>query len=266
MTRFDDATAVKRVRDGRYQAELDAGFAIGTAPNGGYLMAAMLRAVVDASPHEHPVATSANFLRVPRPGSAEVWVESRKTGRTAATFRVSLVQDGDAMVDATVTTGTLAAAAEPVWHGEPPVLPPVDECLHFESDNGDRGFADRVDMRFKPATMGWLDGRPTGRLEQAAYFRLHEDQAPDAFVLALAVDALPPVVFNTGSYGWAPTVELTWHMRAVPAPGWLSVHGSGRLVSDGWFDEEAEIWDSAGRLVAQSRQLARVGRGKREGG
>ncbi|MDX6430061.1 MAG: hypothetical protein QOE54_2427 [Streptosporangiaceae bacterium] len=266
MTRFDDATAVKRAGDGRYQVELDAGYAIAEALNGGYLMAALLRAAVDASPHDHPVATSANFLRVARPGPAEVWVESRKTGRTAATSRVSLMQNGDPIVDATVTTATLAAAAEPVWSGQPPQLPSVDECLTFDSDKEERGFADRVDMRFGPATMGWLDGRPSGRLEQAAYFRLHEDQAPDAFVLALAVDALPPVVFNTGSYGWAPTVELTWHMRAVPAPGWLSVHGSGRLVSDGWFDEEAEIWDSTGRLVAQSRQLARVGRGRREGG
>jgi hypothetical protein len=34
-------------------------------------------------------------------------------------------------------------------------------------------------------------------------------------------------------------------------------------VSGGWFDEEAEVWDSTGRLVAQSRQLARVGRGPR---
>jgi hypothetical protein len=31
-------------------------------------------------------------------------------------------------------------------------------------------------------------------------------------------------------------------------------------VSGGWFDEEAEVWDSAGRLVAQSRQIALVGR------
>jgi hypothetical protein len=28
----------------------------------------------------------------------------------------------------------------------------------------------------------------------------------------------------------------------------------------GWFDDEAEVWDSAGRLVAQSRQIALVGR------
>jgi hypothetical protein len=31
-------------------------------------------------------------------------------------------------------------------------------------------------------------------------------------------------------------------------------------VGGGWFDEEAEVWDSVGRLVAQSRQIARVGR------
>ena len=31
-----------------------------------------------------------------------------------------------------------------------------------------------------------------------------------------------------------------------------------QAVSDGWFDEEAEVWDSTGRLVAQARQLGRV--------
>jgi hypothetical protein len=41
----------------------------------------------------------------------------------------------------------------------------------------------------------------------------------------------------------------------------LRVLARARLVAGGWFDEEAEVWDSAGRLVTQSRQLARVGRG-----
>jgi hypothetical protein len=61
-------------------------------------------------------------------------------------------------------------------------------------------------------------------------------------------------------------VELTWYMRAVPAPGVLRVAARCRHVSGGWFDEEAEVWDSAGRLVAQSRQLALVGRGPRAAG
>lgn len=262
VSRFAKASAVQRVEEGRYQVELDPGFGFGEIINGGYLMAVLVRAAVDASPHEHPMATSANFLRPGRPGPAEVWVESRKTGRTATTARLSLVQDGRPAVDATITTGTLDPDAAPTWSAEALRLPPIEECLTFDSGRGERGFADQVDMRFDPAMMGWLDGRPSGRLEQAAYFRLRDGEEPDGCSLALAIDALPPVALNTGAVGWAPTVELTWYMRAVPAPGWLTVRGSGRLVSDGWFDEEVEIWDSAGRLVAQGRQLARVGRGK----
>src|SRR5438874_6559225 len=99
MTRFDAATAVRRVADGRYQADLDGDFAFADAINGGYLMAVMLRAAVDASPHEHPIATSANYLRVAQAGPAEIVVEPRKTGRTVASSRVTLSQDGKPAVD-----------------------------------------------------------------------------------------------------------------------------------------------------------------------
>jgi hypothetical protein len=116
-------------------------------------------------------------------------------------------------------------------------------------------------MRLDPATTGWRHGKPAGIPEMRGYFRLREDRDPDAYLLALAVDGMPPVVFGLGASGWAPTVELTWHMRAVPVPGVLQVAARCRHVSGGWFDEEAEVWDAAGRLVAQSRQIARVGRG-----
>ncbi len=72
MTIFDEATAVRRVVDGRYEIQPDPRFALvapgGTAPpavNGGVLVATVLRAVLDTSPHPYPVATSAHFLRVP---------------------------------------------------------------------------------------------------------------------------------------------------------------------------------------------------------
>lgn len=108
-------------------------------------------------------------------------------------------------------------------------------------------------MRFDRTTMGWLDGQPLGRPEIRAWFRHRCGHPFDAYSLALAVDALPPVALNLGAQGWAPTVELTWHMRAVPAPGWLAVHGTGRLLSGGWFDEEVEVWDTA---ATSSRRAA----------
>jgi acyl-coenzyme A thioesterase PaaI-like protein len=273
MTVFDEATAAKQTGDGWYEVRPDERFAVMSpegmmigAVNGGVLLASVLRAVLDGSPHPHPVATSAHYLRVPRPEPAQVQVTWLKQGRTAATARATLSQEGRPVLEATVTTGALGEAGEGglSWTGQPPVLPPVGECTGF-AEMADRsvfaGFASQVDLRLDPATTGWLHGHPAGVPEMRGYFRLTEDRDPDAYLLALAVDALPPTVFGIGAAGWSPTVELTWHMRAVPAPGLLRVAARCRHVSGGWFDEEAEVWDSAGRLVAQSRQIARVGRG-----
>jgi acyl-CoA thioesterase len=274
MTVFDEATAVLPAGDGRYDVKPDERFAIVSgdgsvvgAVNGGVLMATVLRAVLDSSPHPHPVATSAHFLRVPRPEPAQVQVTWLKQGRTAATARASLIQDDVPVLEATVTTGRLGHAEGEgglSWTGEPPRLPPIEECLGFgkiAESTQFAGFAGQVDLRLDPATTGWLRGRPAGTPEMRGYFQLREDRDADAYLLALAVDALPPVVFGLGAVGWSPTVELTWYMRAVPAAGVLRVAARCRHVSGGWFDEEAEVWDSAGRLVAQSRQIARLGRG-----
>ena len=281
LSAFDEATAVRRSGEGRYEVRPDPRFAVvapgGSVPpamNGGVMVATALRAVLDTSPHPYPVATSAHFLRVPRLEPAQVRVTWLKRGRTAATARAEVVQDSQTMLDVTVTTGSLppdpSANGELSWTGEPPHLPPIEECVSlghwagtFGSD-GAAGYAAQVDLRLDPATIGWRNGRPAGIPEMRGYFRLREDRDPDAYTLALAVDGLPPVVFGLGAAGWSPTVELTWHMRAVPAPGPLRVATRCRHVSGGWFDEEAEVWDAAGRLVAQSRQIARVGRSSRQ--
>jgi len=282
MTIFDEATAVRKSGAGRYEVQPDARFALvppgsgsPAAVNGGVLVATVLRCVLDTSTHPHPVATSAHFLRVPQLAPARVEVTWLKEGRTAATARASLIQDGRPALELTVTTGTVPAAAASAgngraaglsWTGAPPVLPPIEECIDLGpwpgtvGPDGTVGYAGQVEMRLDPATTGWRHGTPAGIPEMRGYFRLREDRNPDAYLLALAVDGMPPVVFGLGASGWAPTVELTWHMRAVPVPGVLKVAARCRHVSGGWFDEEAEVWDAAGRLVAQSRQIARVGR------
>ena len=92
------------------------------------------------------------------------------------------------------------------------------------------------------------------------WLRTADGRDPDPMLLLLAVDALPPVTFDLGYTGWTPTLELTAHVRARPAPGWLRVRISTRNPAGGLLEEDAEVWDSAGRLVAQSRQLAAVPR------
>ena len=79
--------------------------------------------------------------------------------------------------------------------------------------------------------------------------------------LGVMVDAFPPTIFNTTiPVAWVPTVELTAHVRARPAPGWLRCSFRTRFVTGGFLEEDGEVWDAGGTLVAQSRQLALVPR------
>ncbi|MBV9099030.1 MAG: thioesterase family protein, partial [Frankiaceae bacterium] len=85
MSAFASATAVRRRNETTYDVELDLGWSIGGRPNGGYLLAVIARAAVDAAGRDHPLAVSGHFLRPPAGGPAEVRTEVVKAGRTVTT-------------------------------------------------------------------------------------------------------------------------------------------------------------------------------------
>ena len=260
MSAFAAATAVRR-RAGDpavYDVDLDSGWSIGGKPNGGYLMAVLARAGIDAVDRPHPLAVSGHFLRPPSGGPAEVRVDVVKTGRTASTVRSTLWQDDKACLDSLVTAGELSGGPVDYAATAMPDLPSPAEC----QNRGEAPFRvellDHVDVRLDPKTAPWPDQNGVPVIQ--GWMRFHDGADADELALALAVDAMPPTVFHLEKFGWAPTVELTFLLRGTPAPGWLAFHAEATFVADGWFDEAATVWDSTGRLVAQSRQLALLGR------
>src|SRR6185369_598975 len=70
---------------------------------------------------------------------------------------------------------------------------------------------------------GWAVGKPSGRGELRGWLRFDDGREPDTLALLTAVDALPPATFDLGVTGWVPTLELSCHVRAAPAPGALAV-------------------------------------------
>jgi hypothetical protein len=122
------------------------------------------------------------------------------------------------------------------------------------------GLVERLEIRFDPATAGFVAGRPAAEPRLRAWMRLADGREPDPLALLMFADALPPAGFAIGRMGWAPTVQLQVLVRALPAPGWCLVENCNSEVAGGWTDEDCRIWDSTGRLVAQSRQLARLPR------
>jgi len=257
---FDLATAVRGGPE-RWAAEVDPGWTVAGRPNGGYLLALVTRAALKVAGQPHPLAVSAHFLSPSDPGPAELEVRRLRAGRSLSTARVTLAQGGQARLEALVTAGRVDPDAGPGWRrGTGPAgLPPVEACVAArpELPGGMRAnLLDHLDLRLDPATVGWAAGRPGGRLEMRGWVRFSDGRAADPLALLQVVDALPPTSFDLGLASWAPTAELTVYVRGLPAPGWLACVVTGQLWQGGWFDEAAEVWDSAGRLVAQSRQLA----------
>lgn len=264
---FDRDALVRPLSDGGYAAELPEGWHVGGGINGGFQLAVIGNAIRAELPdHPDPLAISAHYLSPAAPGPAEVEVTTKRAGRTAATVAAELRQ-GDAVRLTTLATygdlGALPDTPSPLAE-EPLRLPPPEECVSNELAPPEfRKIApllDRFDMRFPPADVGFLAGKPTGRGELSCWFRLNDDRDPDPISLLFAVDAMPPVAGDLGMPGWAPTLELTAYVRLRPAPGWLRMRHRTRHVSGGQFEEDCEVWDSADRLVAQSRQLARLPR------
>ncbi|MGV2916603.1 thioesterase family protein [Streptomyces alfalfae] len=267
---FDRDTAVTRREPGVYDIDLSAGWTIISAVNGGYLLAVIGRALADALPHADPFTISAHYLTASSPGPAVIRTDVVRAGRTLSTGQASLFQYDDEgreieRIRVLASYGDLGALPDDVrTTAEPPAIPPLDQCFGAQDAPGDRpvpgssAIADRLFLKLDPATLGWALGQPSGKGEMRAWFGLADGRDADPLSLLLAVDALPPTAFEMGLTGWVPTVELTVHVRHRPAPGPLRVAITTRNLAGGFLEEDAEVWDSEDRLVAQSRQLARV--------
>jgi acyl-Coa thioesterase superfamily protein/acyl-CoA thioesterase superfamily protein len=266
MAGFDAATAVRLtgpVGEGSWTcaADVDADWRIMTKPNGGYLLALLARAAVSGPGGlpPHPLAVSAHFLGAPDLGPVLVHVELLRSGSTVTQLRATLLQGERRCVEGLVTLGRLRPAAAPWWDGvEAPKLPAEADCPRVSGDTPELPvpMLSVVEERLDPATTGWVRGRPGGSGELRGWLRHADGREPDPLSLLHAVDALPPATFDLGTAGWVPTLELTAYVRALPAPGPLVVRQRARLVDGGLVDEECDVWDAAGRLVATGHQLA----------
>jgi hypothetical protein len=262
MATFDDATRVGGA-EGTYAADLDPEWTVGGRPHGGYLLAVMGRAAIEATPeHPHPLSASAVYVASPEVGPASVTVEMLRRGRTASQVRTRLVQKERVCVETLFVTGRLDPGTEERWTDVPPpdVAPP-DECRAsgIEAPGGGIRVAmlDMVEQRIDPVSFQGR-GRQDGSGDVRGWLSFADGSEFDALSLLYVADSFPPATFTIGSVGWVPTLQLTVYLRALPAPGRLRVRQRARVLAGGFVDQVCEAWDSHGRVVVQATQLAGV--------
>ena len=254
-------TAVRSMGNGRYDAEVSDRFTLPAGNvNGGFALGICLRAVFEQfSAHPDPLSVSCTFVREVRPGPASVSVEPVRHGRRTSVARATLSQAGAGRLIATATFADLRALSGPTLVSAPgPDLPDPKDCTELDSHAQieDHPLARRTRRRW-PEPPGWAQGRPSGRSQLEFWMRLADDEEVGTLGLPSLVDMTFPAAFELGYFSTT-TLEMTVYVRAVPAAGWLACRASSRFLINGVVEEDFEVWDSRGHLVAQSRQLQLV--------
>jgi hypothetical protein len=247
----------------RFDADVNPEWTIAGKPNGGYLLALLGRAAVAVGGHAHVIAASAHYLHAPIPGPVVIEAELLRGGRSASQVRARLSQDGEACVEALLTTSRLDAGVAPYWERGLPQISHIayQECVRLvprTPDGSSVAIMEQVEVRLEPDSSAFTTGHPRGQGELRGWLTLPDDEAFDPTSLLFAVDAFPPATFDIEYSGWVPTLELTAYVRALPAPGSVRVLQRAQLVDAHRVDEACYIWDRTGRLVAQSSQLAGI--------
>ncbi len=260
--------AADRVTAARFETLVSPRWNIGDNPNGGYLAASSLLAMAEMTGRPDPLSVTTHFLRPGLGGEpGEIRTRLIRPGRRSSTASAELHQAGKQRIQMVAAFGDLAAAAAPASAADddpdppsltisPVDLPEPDDCVDRRSlEQGvDLPILQRLDVRIDPR---WAIAGASDRAEVSGWIRFADGRPVDSISLVLFADAFPPSVFSLlGTIGWVPTLELTVHVRRRPAPGWVRARFTTEDLSNGMLVENGDLWDSTGRLVARSRQLA----------
>ncbi|HEX2575403.1 MAG TPA: thioesterase family protein [Aquihabitans sp.] len=259
-TDFDRTTALVPIegRDGAFAVDLDAGWSSLVGIHGGYLCAVAVTGAERFVPGRSVRTTTTSFLRIGRPGPAELVLTGVRQGRSFSTVVADVVQRGRILVTSRLTLADERSGTE--WAEQRPLdLPPPEACVPFVPPLEQlRNFA-RFELRFDPARLPF----DVDRARTTGYVRPLEPRPVDAAWLAMASDAFPPPAFaRLEPPAGGVSVDLTTHVhRTGPALAegeWLVGDFEIRNSAGGLAVEHGRITDTSGTLLAESFQTRLV--------
>jgi acyl-CoA thioesterase-2 len=256
-------TAVARTGEGTYSASISSDWEI-WGPMGGYVASIALRAAGAEAGERRPTSFSCHYLGVAAFAPVDIVVETRKPGRVAQAQRVSITQEGRAILEAIVWS-TLEVEGLEHDRTVAPDVPGPDGLASIEELAGPGSarpfpFWDNFDARplefvdpwppaepLEPTWRDWLRFSPT------AWF---EDPWVDACRSVILVD-LPSWPAGHRPHAWrqapfiAPTLDLNvaFHRRTA-GEEWLLCDGSAPLSTAGLLPWTARVWSTSGQLMA----------------
>jgi acyl-CoA thioesterase len=260
-SRFDNDTAVVPLGGGAYDTRVDGGWWIERGPNGGYVAALVMQAlraeVADADRHARSLTV--HYLAPAIEGPARITVTSERTGRFVQYLSARLSQGERLIATAQAAFAVLNPEAPDFADPSFPGYPPPDEVGHAADPPGLVAMRERYE--FRHVTGAPWDG-PADTADTGGWIRLAEPRPYDTALVAALSDAWYPAIFTrlTQRFG-VPTLDLTVHIRSIRAlramrpDDWMAARFRTTVSTEGFLEEDGQLWSPDGTLIAHSRQL-----------
>ncbi|MBV9953602.1 MAG: thioesterase family protein [Acidimicrobiia bacterium] len=262
--RFDTDTAVVPNGDGSYAARMDGGWWIQRGPNGGYVAAVLVQALTaSVDDRDRPLRSlTVHYLAPAVEGPVEVEVSTDRNGRTIRFVSARMLQ-GERLIAIARAAYAVPNPAGPAFADAtfPAYAPPSDDDGRSQPV-GIVPMRDRYDYSH---VLGAPWDGPSSQAETGGWIRLREPRPYDAALVVALTDAWYPAIFTRVQEPMGvPTIDLTVHIRSVDAlrlmrpEDWMAVRFRTTVASEGFLEEDGELWTPDGTLVAHSRQLGLI--------
>jgi len=257
MYTFDRDVSVVEQSTGLFKATVTNNWSVNGNPNGGYLMAlianAMIRCAVKAAT---PIIT-ANFLSRAEPDEAEIRAERIYQSTQFDRIQASLFQRGRERIHALGTFATeISGNTERHYEKSHPDVARLEDCVAMPEMPNYTIF-NQMDVRLDPSCTGWMTGSVTEKSEIKGWIKFKDDRPWDTLSTILAIDCFPPpILASQGMVAWVPSIEMSLNIRNLPETDWLKGIFRTCFMDNGILEEDGELWDAHGILVAISRQFA----------
>jgi len=257
MHQFDQDILLTPDEPFSFSGHITENWSINGVPDGGYLMAILAKAMMHHCEMRSTPIITANYLSRCEPGEARILIERMAASKQFERFQANLHQNGKEKIRAfgTFASENIDCVLESYEVSEPRVTElekcvPVPELPNFT-------LFSQVDMRLDPICTGWFSGELSDNSEIMGWIKFKNDRPFDILSILLVADSFPPAVLTSqGMVAWVPTIEFSVNIRNLPTTQWLKCIFRTRFITCGLLEEDGEIWDETGRLIAISRQIA----------
>lgn len=260
---FDTATQLT-MESGIYYGHTSERYANMVGPFGGVIAATLLRAVMEHPERKgEPVATTINYAAPVSDGNFNIKATPVRTNRSTQHWFIELYQETDIII-----TGTaVLASRRDTWSASEmkfPDVPTVNEVKNFPLE-GMPPWVHNYDMKIvqgSPFSFSQPNTKDISDSVTLQWIRDKPRRTIDFLSLAAMCDAFFPRIYVQRKQ-MVPigTVSLTVYFHIDSET--LAEHGNKELLGharasqyrDGFFDQTAEMWSPAGKLLATTSQL-----------